>query len=368
MPCFIRNPNTEPVTLPTPFRGILGRGQGIMVNVSAALALTILGGTSFQAGSLDVRDEPDYTGSYDSFFLDPSAIVPAVLSARAASTANLALSGAQTIDGVAVVAEDVVLAKDQSTASENGLWIAKTGAWVRSSLMPAGGLAAGRIVVVAEGTVSADVAYTCTNNPGADIVGTSNLVFAAGSGGDALLVHKAGAETITGVKTFASGATPVLAREANHKVAVAASATAEAAGGDLTVKAGDGAATNGNGGNAVLDAGAKAGGGTDGVCNIGTTNAEAVNLGRTGKTATVNGSLGVTQATTLVGPVGIGGGGVDCAALAINSTTRGHLFPRMTEAERDLISTPLAGLVIYNTTTNKLNLRVAAGWEVITSA
>lgn len=207
MPCFIRNPNTEPVTLPTPFRGILGRGQGIMVNVSAALALTILGGTSFQAGSLDVRDEPDYTGSYDSFFLDPSAIVPAVLSARAASTANLTLSGAQTIDGVAVVAEDVVLAKDQSTASENGLWIAKTGAWVRSSLMPAGGLVAGRIVVVAEGTVSADVAYTCTNNPGADIVGTSNLVFAIGSGGDALLVHKAGAETITGLKTLTGGLT-----------------------------------------------------------------------------------------------------------------------------------------------------------------
>ena len=31
-------------------------------------------------------------------------------------------------------------------------------------------------------------------------------------------------------------------------------------------------------------------------------------------------------------------------------------------------ATPVAGLVIYNTTTNKLNLRVAAGWEVITSA
>jgi hypothetical protein len=40
----------------------------------------------------------------------------------------------------------------------------------------------------------------------------------------------------------------------------------------------------------------------------------------------------------------------------------------MTEVQRDAISAPAAGLVIYNTTTNKLNLRVAAAWEVITSA
>jgi hypothetical protein len=68
------------------------------------------------------------------------------------------------------------------------------------------------------------------------------------------------------------------------------------------------------------------------------------------------------------GSVGVGGAPAASAALTVTSTTQGLLFPRMTTAERDAISAPAAGLVIYNTSTNKLNLRVAAAWEVITSA
>jgi len=55
------------------------------------------------------------------------------------------------------------------------------------------------------------------------------------------------------------------------------------------------------------------------------------------------------------------------AALTVTSTTQGLLPPRMTEVQRDAIAAPAAGLIIYNTTTNKLNLRAAAAWEVITS-
>lgn len=51
---------------------------------------------------------------------------------RVATTANITLSGTQTIDGIAVVADDRVLVKDQSDASENGIYIASTGAWSRS--------------------------------------------------------------------------------------------------------------------------------------------------------------------------------------------------------------------------------------------
>jgi phage-related tail fiber protein len=49
-----------------------------------------------------------------------------------ATTANITLSGAQTIDGVAVVPGDRVLVKNQSVASQNGIYIASTGAWARS--------------------------------------------------------------------------------------------------------------------------------------------------------------------------------------------------------------------------------------------
>ena len=40
------------------------------------------------------------------------------------------------------------------------------------------------------------------------------------------------------------------------------------------------------------------------------------------------------------------------AVLDVESTTKGFLPPRMTTAQRDLIATPAAGLVIYNTSTN----------------
>lgn len=49
------------------------------------------------------------------------------------------------------------------------------------------------------------------------------------------------------------------------------------------------------------------------------------------------------------------------------ATTGALRVQNMTGAERDAIS-PGAGTIIYNTTTNKLNVRVAAAWEAITSA
>jgi hypothetical protein len=68
------------------------------------------------------------------------------------------------------------------------------------------------------------------------------------------------------------------------------------------------------------------------------------------------------------GDVIIGGSSANAAAkVQIDSTTQGFLPPRMTTVQRDAISTPPAGLLIYNTTTNKLNLYTTT-WEVITSA
>lgn len=53
-------------------------------------------------------------------------------SVKAASTTNLTLSGEQTVDGVALVAGDRVLAKDQTTASENGIYVVASGSWTRA--------------------------------------------------------------------------------------------------------------------------------------------------------------------------------------------------------------------------------------------
>lgn len=50
------------------------------------------------------------------------------------------------------------------------------------------------------------------------------------------------------------------------------------------------------------------------------------------------------------------------AALEVNSTTGGLLMPRMTSTERDEISSPADGLMIYNTTTSKFQGRAGGAW------
>jgi hypothetical protein len=55
------------------------------------------------------------------------------------------------------------------------------------------------------------------------------------------------------------------------------------------------------------------------------------------------------------------------ARLAVNSTTQGFLPPRMTNAQKLAIASPVAGLVVYDTTLNKLCVRTASSWETITS-
>jgi hypothetical protein len=55
------------------------------------------------------------------------------------------------------------------------------------------------------------------------------------------------------------------------------------------------------------------------------------------------------------------------AILQSNSTTKGFLPPRMTSVQKNAIATPAAGLVVYDTTLNKLCVRTVATWETITS-
>jgi len=51
------------------------------------------------------------------------------------------------------------------------------------------------------------------------------------------------------------------------------------------------------------------------------------------------------------------------AQLQVDSTTKGFLPPRMTTTERDAISTPAAGLMVYNTTTNKAQCYNGTAWQ-----
>lgn len=111
-------------------------------------------------------------------YVDASAVgidwKPAV---RVASTGNLTLSGTQTIDGVALSAGDRVLVKDQSTASQNGLYVVAAGSWSRATDADASAeVKSGLAVFVEEGTTNADTGWLLTTT-GTITLDTTSLTF-----------------------------------------------------------------------------------------------------------------------------------------------------------------------------------------------
>jgi hypothetical protein len=103
-------------------------------------------------------------------------------SVRAATTANVTLASAlengDTLDGVTLATGDRVLVKNQSTGSENGIYVVKaSGAPDRSTDADTGAeLTSNFAVFVEQGTTNADQGYVLTND-GAITVGTTALTF-----------------------------------------------------------------------------------------------------------------------------------------------------------------------------------------------
>lgn len=102
---------------------------------------------------------------------------------QAATTTNIALSGLGAIDGYTPVAGDRILVKNQTTGTQNGIYIAGAGAWVRSADMANGSNASSDAVFVENGSTQADSGWVQTADPA--IVGTDALVWAQFSGAGA---------------------------------------------------------------------------------------------------------------------------------------------------------------------------------------
>ena len=107
------------------------------------------------------------------------------VSCVAATTANItistALNNGDTLDGVTLSTNDRVLVKNQSTASENGIYVVGSSP-ARADDLAAGADAAGFFTFVEQGTVNADNGFVCTSNKGSAVVGTNNLTIAQFSG------------------------------------------------------------------------------------------------------------------------------------------------------------------------------------------
>ncbi|MDP9501832.1 phage tail protein [Pseudomonas protegens] len=104
-------------------------------------------------------------------------------SAVVATTANIALSGIQTIDGVLLPADARVLVKNQTQAKDNGLYVvSSTGVWTRAqdadtSLEVTPGL----FVSIEKGTVNGDSVWQLVTD-GPIVLGTTPLAFEMATG------------------------------------------------------------------------------------------------------------------------------------------------------------------------------------------
>jgi len=102
---------------------------------------------------------------------------------EAASTANVVISSAleagDSIDGVTLVAGDQVLLKDQSTASQNGIYTAVgsgAGAASRSTEYDAIDEISGQMVVINQGSANDNTIWLCTTNSSATL-GSDSIAF-----------------------------------------------------------------------------------------------------------------------------------------------------------------------------------------------
>lgn len=96
---------------------------------------------------------------------------------RVATTANITLSGTQTIDGVSLSVGDRVLVKNQSNAKDNGIYEVKNNGWTRAADAdnnPSGELAGGDFCFVTSGTTSAGSGYVLSGT-GPLVIGTDNI-------------------------------------------------------------------------------------------------------------------------------------------------------------------------------------------------
>ena len=82
---------------------------------------------------------------------------------KCATTANITLSGLQTIDGYTTLAGDRVLVKNQSSNQFNGIYNASATAWTRSTDMDVWSEVPGAYTVILNG-VQANTAWVCTSS------------------------------------------------------------------------------------------------------------------------------------------------------------------------------------------------------------
>lgn len=245
---------------------------------------------------------------------------------RAATTANVTLASvvnAYVMDGITLATGDRVLIKDQTTGSQNGIYIVQASATpVRANDMAASSSAASAAVFVESGTANGDGSFVCTNDTGAAIVGTSALTFVIFTRTGEITAGNG--LTRTGNDIYVNVDSSTIEINADTlRVKDAGITNAKLANSSLTVTAGDGLSGGG-----AISLGASASIAVDSTV-VRTTGSQTVGGAKTfSAAATVSDTTASTSSTTgclkLGGGLGVAGAvysGNEMYAVAFNATS-----------------------------------------------
>lgn len=158
------------------------------VDAQVALRLALTGGTMTGAIAMSnnkvtgvATPTADQDAANKAYVDSVAQGIDAKASCAAATTGNVTLSGTQTIDGYALVAGQRVLVKDQSTASQNGIYVVAAGSWSRSADADTWDELVAAFTFIEHGTTNANNGYICTI-PVIGTLGTTPVTWAQFSG------------------------------------------------------------------------------------------------------------------------------------------------------------------------------------------
>jgi hypothetical protein len=151
------------------------------VTASSLTSLGTIASLSVTAGTISATPTAS-TDITNKLYVDTVAQgLDAKASCVAATTADITLSGTQTIDGIAIIAGNRVLVKNQSLSQNNGIYLCAAGSWTRTTDADTWEELTSAFTFIETGTVNADTGYVCTANAGGTL-GTTALPWSQFSG------------------------------------------------------------------------------------------------------------------------------------------------------------------------------------------